>query len=73
VKRSLPDSIHLFVEDQDHAMDLVLQGDADVMVADDPAIRMALLRNPGSGLTFVESTFSAEPIGIAVAPEDHLS
>jgi polar amino acid transport system substrate-binding protein len=72
VKRSLPQSIHLFVASQDDAVALVVSGDADVLVADDPVARFALLRNPGAGLTFVESTFSAEPIGIAIAPEDHL-
>jgi len=72
VKRSLPGSTHLFVANQDDAVGLVLIGDADVMVADDPVIRFAVLRNPGSGLTFVESTFSAEPIGIAIAPGDPL-
>ena len=72
VKRSLPRSTHLFVADQGDAVELVLAGEADVLVADDPVVRFALLRNPSAGLVFVESTFSAEPIGIAIAPEDHL-
>lgn len=72
VKRSLPQSTHLFVVSQDDAVALVVSGEADVLVADDPVVRFALLRNPGAGLTFVESAFSAEPIGIAIAPEDHL-
>jgi ABC-type amino acid transport substrate-binding protein len=42
------------------------------MIADDPVIRFALLRHPDAGLTFVESDFSAQPIGIAVAPDDPL-
>jgi polar amino acid transport system substrate-binding protein len=72
VNRSLPSAQHLFVPNQDAALDLVLLGDADVMIADDPIIRFALLRHPDAGLTLVESDFSAEPIGIAVAPGDPL-
>lgn len=70
VKRSLPSATHLFVADQNEAIGLVLRGDADVMIADDPVIRLALLRHPDAGLTFVESDFSAQPIGIAVTPGD---
>jgi polar amino acid transport system substrate-binding protein len=70
VRKSLPSATHLFVPDQNAAVELVLQGDADVMIADDPVIRFALLRNPDAGLTIVESDFSAQPIGIAVTPDD---
>jgi ABC-type amino acid transport substrate-binding protein len=31
-----------------------------------------LLRNPDAGLDFVESRFTAEPIGIAISPDDPL-
>jgi len=69
VRKSLPSATHLFVTDQNAAVDLVLQGKADVMIADDPVIRFALLKNPDAGLTFVESDFSAQPIGVAVTPD----
>ncbi len=72
VRRRLPDSTHLFVPDQNDAVALIVSGDADVLVADDPVIRFALLRNPDEGLAWVESTPSAEPIGIAVSPGDPL-
>jgi polar amino acid transport system substrate-binding protein len=72
VKRTLPKSTHLFVADQGDAVDLVVNGDADILIADDPVARFALLRNPGTDLILVESSYSAEPIGIAIAPEDHL-
>lgn len=72
VRRSLPSATHIFVADQDAAVDLVIRGEADVMIADDPVIRFALLRNPDSGLTFVESDFSAQPLGIAIAPGEPL-
>lgn len=72
VRRRLPDSTHLFVADQNDAVALIVGGDADVLVADDPVIRFALLRNPDTRLAWVESTPSAEPIGIAVSPGDPL-
>lgn len=72
VRRRLPGSTHLFVASQNDAVALVVGGEADVLVADDPVIRFAMLRNPDSGLVWVESTPSAEPIGIAVSPGDPL-
>ena len=72
VRRVLPSATHIFVSDQNAAFDLVQLGDADVMIADDPVIRLALLRHPDAGFTFVESDFSAQPIGIAVTPGDPL-
>jgi len=72
VRRLLPSATHLFVPSQDDAFEFVYLGKADVMIADDPVIRLALMRHPHSGLTFVESDFSAQPIGIAVTPGDPL-
>jgi polar amino acid transport system substrate-binding protein len=72
VKSKLPKATHLFRSNQDDAVALVLSGDADVMIADDPVIRYVLLRNPDAGLDFVESRFTAEPIGIAISPDDPL-
>ncbi|HKK50623.1 MAG TPA: transporter substrate-binding domain-containing protein [Myxococcota bacterium] len=72
VLRALPDSEHVFEKDQAEAFAKVLYGEADVLVADDPVIRFGLLRRPDAGLTFVESRFSAEPIGIAISADDPL-
>ena len=51
---------------------MVLDGEADVLVADDPVARFVLLKYPDAGLAMAESSFSAEPIGIAIAPDDPL-
>lgn len=72
IRKSLPSATHVFVPNQNAAVDLVLRREADVMIADDPVIRFALLKHPDAGLTFVESDFSAQPIGIAVTPDDPL-
>jgi polar amino acid transport system substrate-binding protein len=72
VRRVLPSATHFFVANQDEAIRLVLREEVDVLIADDPVIRFALLRNPDSGLTFVESDFSAQPLGIAISSKDPL-
>jgi len=72
VRTQLPNSTHLFRKNQDDAVALVLSGEADVLIADDPVVRFALLRNPNANLSFVESRFTAEPIGIAISPDDPL-
>jgi polar amino acid transport system substrate-binding protein len=72
VRRVLPDEERTFVPDQADAVAMIVEGRADVLVADDPVVRFARLRYPEAGLTMVESTYSAEPIGIAIAPDDPL-
>ena len=72
VSRALPDETLIFVEDQADAIKMVLDGEADVLVADDPVARFVLLKYPDAGLAMAESSFSAEPIGIAIAPDDPL-
>jgi len=72
VERTLPRSAHRFVDSQSEAVAMLLSGQADVMVADDPVIRFALLKNPDANLDFIESAYSAEPLGIAISPDDPL-
>lgn len=72
VKKLLPNTQHLIEPTQQDAVERVLRGQADVMVGDDPVVRFALLRNPYAGLAFVESAFSAEPLGIAISADDPL-
>jgi ABC-type amino acid transport substrate-binding protein len=67
VERTLPRSAHRFVDSQSEAVALLLTG-----LADDPVIRFALLQNPDANLDFVESAYSAEPLGIAISPDDYL-
>ena len=49
---------------------IFIAGDADAMVADMPACKLAILRNPNSGLAVLEPPLSVEPVGIAVASND---
>jgi ABC-type amino acid transport substrate-binding protein len=72
VRRALPEESARFVPDQANAITMLVEGEADVLVADDPVVRFALLRYPEAGLIMVESAYSAEPIGIAVSPDDPL-
>lgn len=72
VRRVLDGEDTAFLTDFRDAVAQVVDGRADVLVADDPIVRFALLRYPGSGLGMALSRFSAEPIGIAISPEDPL-
>ncbi len=72
VEKMLPNATHIWAKTQDEAVDMVLKGAADVMIADSPVCAFALLRNPGAGLIAIESAFSYEPIGVAVPSNDVL-
>lgn len=54
------------------AIDLVLQGKVDAMVADYPTCLFAVARYSDQGLTTLLSPLTIEPIGIAVPPDDPL-
>jgi polar amino acid transport system substrate-binding protein len=70
VRQMLPDSKYFFESNQNEALQRVLKGQADVLIADDPVVRFAMLRHRYSNLAFVESAFSAEPLGIAIGRGD---
>ncbi len=72
VERVLPDAEHVLLQDQATAIAYIVDGRADVLVADDPVVRFARLRYPEAGLAMVVEEKSAEPIGIAIAPDDPL-
>lgn len=54
------------------AMQLVIDGKVDVMVAGYPTIAVALLDNRAEGLMTSDKLMDYEPIGFAVAPSDPL-
>ncbi len=68
----LPDAELRTAATQDEALVRVLEGDADALIGDEPAVRFALLRHPRAGLALRVSRFSAEPLGVAIAPGDPL-
>jgi ABC-type amino acid transport substrate-binding protein len=55
----------------DAGIQLVIQGKADALVADQEICYFAMLRHDDVGLAVRADTFTVEPIGIALPPHDH--
>jgi polar amino acid transport system substrate-binding protein len=60
------------VESYDEAVQLLLDGKIDALVADAPVCQLTVLRYPDKGLVTLRNPLTVEPIGIAVAPGDPL-
>jgi len=54
------------------AIQLLLDGEVDAVVADGAVCALGVLRNPGAGLVTLRNPLTIEPIGIAIAPGDAL-
>ena len=65
-QKNLPDAKIVTVENYDDAIAMVMKDEVDALVADMPACRLAVLRNPDSGLETLTAPLTVEPIGIAV-------
>jgi len=72
VKRDVPKAKLLLAKDYDEAVDMVLKGKVDAMVADYPICVLTVLRNPDQDLISVISPLNYEPIGIALPGNDPL-
>jgi polar amino acid transport system substrate-binding protein len=70
VRKHLPNVKVLTTPGLDAAVDLVIANGADALLADTETCHFAALRHPDSGLKELERTFTVEPMGIAVAPDD---
>jgi polar amino acid transport system substrate-binding protein len=66
VAKRLPLTKLVTVENYDAAIELVIKGEIDAMVADLPACIFAVLRHPDDGLMTLSAPLTVEPIGIAV-------
>lgn len=72
VKEAVPSARLVGTTDYDQAVSLVLNDEADAMVADLPICVVSLLRHPDAGLTTLASPFTFEPIGAAIPAYDPL-
>jgi polar amino acid transport system substrate-binding protein len=70
VRRHLPKATLVTTPGLDAAVELVIADRADALLADLETCHFAALRHQGSGLKALERTFTTEPMGIAVAPDD---
>jgi polar amino acid transport system substrate-binding protein len=60
------------IEDQDTAVDLIVRGEIDGLIADLPAVSFHIARNPKLGLATLPGPFTTEPLGIALPPNSPL-
>jgi ABC-type amino acid transport substrate-binding protein len=57
-------------QDYDEAIDMVLNNEVDLMVADLSTCVLAVMRHPDSSLATLKAPLNMEPIGIAISNED---
>jgi polar amino acid transport system substrate-binding protein len=72
VEQSAPNATHIWSNTQDEAVQALVDGTADALVADVSVCAFAMLRNPDVDLALVESKVASEPIGIAIPAGDPL-
>jgi cyclohexadienyl dehydratase len=70
VRNSLPNATLVLTERLDEGIQQLLQDEVGGLVADRESCSFALLRYPDSGLIESENTYTIEPMGIALAPDD---
>jgi len=72
VKKVLEKTTYIGVDDYDTAVQMVIEGKADALVADFPICALSQMRFPDAGLATLTEPMTIEPIGIALAPGDAL-
>lgn len=70
VRGSLPRAQLVGVDRLEDGVGMVVDGRIDALVADRETCTVAVLRHPDAGLLVSEASFTVEPMGIAVAPDD---
>ena len=70
VKQVAPDATLIEVESYDEGVSLLMDGKAELMVADMTQCILAVMRFPDAGLITLDEPLTVEPIGIAVSRED---
>jgi polar amino acid transport system substrate-binding protein len=70
VESVMPKAKLVTTKHYDEAVDMVIQGKVDAMVADYPICVVSVLRYPYEGLVSVITPLTFEPLGIAVPPGD---
>ena len=70
VETAAPEATLVLVKDYDAAVDMVIAGEVDALVADMPICVLSVLRYPNAGLATLQSPLSIEPFGIALRKDD---
>jgi len=72
VQKVLENAAYVGVDDYDAAVQMVIEGKVDALVADFPICALSQMRFPDAGLATLSEPMTIEPIGIALAPGDSL-
>ena len=72
VKGEMPEAEIILTDDYDAAVNMLMEGTADIMVADFPVCAYQALVYPEKGLITIANPLTIEPIGAAINPNDHL-
>lgn len=70
IKNYVPDAAVQYVTSYDEAVQMVIDGRVDALVADYPICALSALRHEGKGLVCLEEPVTIEPIGMAINTED---
>ena len=69
-RENTPQAELVETETSDEAVALLIAGKVDAVLADMPVCKLAVLRNPESGLVTLKKPLTIEPVGIAVSTDD---
>jgi len=72
VKKAMPNAQLVTTPDYDTAVQKVIAGEVDALVADFPICAVSVLRYPEEELSMLVTPFTVEPLGIALPPGDPL-
>jgi len=72
VEKYIPKAILVPAKNYDEAVNLVIQGDVDAMIADYPICMLSVFRHPDKGLLSLSTPITHEPLGIALPANDPL-
>jgi polar amino acid transport system substrate-binding protein len=72
VQTVIPDATDLPCVNYDEAVDKLLKGEANILLADSPICAITILKNPNSNLVTLDKPFTLEPIGMALPADDPL-
>ena len=65
-RKKLPNAKLKTVENYEDAIQMLIRDEVDALVADVPAVKLAILRHPDADLVTLAAPLTVEPIGIAV-------
>jgi len=72
IEEALPKAKRVSTRDYESAVQLLIEGKVDAVIADHLACKLAIWRHPDADLTALRTPFTTEPLGIALPADDPL-